>query len=275
MGIREEPFFPKIDSALATIASLADKKPPALLGYVQTKARPNAKVGMASESGDPLIAWWQYGRGRAAVFTSDLRGAWTRPWQNWGGLNALWTALAGQTVRPAHIDGYRLTCNRQDETTLVTLDAVPYPGRFENDAEVVLDIVSSDRSKQRILMPRVAPGQYAVHVATPDADTYDFQAICTVAERAVFTGRCSACPTYPAELAPCQADEPLLRELAAATGGCFNPAAGELFSANEVPSFETHGLWHYLLMAALLLLLAELSLRRLAGSKTNAPGSPR
>ncbi len=264
MGIREEPFFPKVDATLATIASLADDKPPALLGYVQTKARPKAQVGMASESSDPLVAWWQYGRGRTAVFTSDLRGAWTRPWQNWAGLNALWTALARQTVRPAQIDGYRLTCNRQGETTLVTLDAVPYPGRFENDAEVVLDIVSPDRSKQRILMPRIAPGQYAVHVAAPDAGTYDFQAICKVAERTVFAGRCSACPRYPDEWTPRETNEPLLRELAAATGGRFNPASGELFSDDQTPSVETHGLWHYLLLAAVLLLLAELSLRRLA-----------
>ena len=270
MGIREEPFFPKADTPLTSIISLPEEKLPTLLGYVQTKARPGAHVGMVSESGDPLVAWGQFGRGRSAVFTSELRGAWTRPWQNWAGLETLWTALVKQTVRPAKLDGYRLRCKREDSRTLVTLDAVPYPGRFENDADVVLEIESPGGSKQRAVMPSVAPGQYAVHVATPKTGIYDFQATCTVARRTVFSSRCSACPTYPSEWVPRETNQSLLRELAAATGGQFHPPAGDLFSADEPPSGETHAVWHYLLLVGLMLLLTELALRRLV-----APGRDR
>lgn len=263
MGIREEPFFPKADAALSSIASLPDAKPPTLLGYVQTKAKPKAEVGMVSETGDPLVAWWQLGRGQAAVFTSELRGPWTRPWQTWPGREALWTALVKQTVRPPNVDGYRLTCQREDMTTHVTLDAVPYPGRFENEAEVVLDVTSPSGSKQRTVMPRVAPGQYAIHVATPEPEIFDFAATCTIAGQTVFTGRCSACPAYPREWIPHAVNESLLRELAEATGGRINPSASEVLSSNAPPSLETRGLWHYLLFAAIVLLLVELAIRRL------------
>ncbi len=263
MGIREEPFFPRADAALTSIASLPDEKPPTLLGYIQTKAKPEAQVGMVSETGDPLIAWWQFGRGRTAVFTSELRGPWTRPWQTWPERETLWTALIQQTVRPANLDGYRLTCQRQDKATLVMLDAVPYPGRFENEAEVVLDITSPNGSKQRTVMPRVAPGQYAVQVATPEPEIYDFEATCTVANQVVFTGRCSACPAYSGEWIPREINEALLRELAEVTDGRFNLRAGELFESDDAPSLETRGLWHYLLFAAIVLQLAELAIRRL------------
>lgn len=264
MGIREEPFFPQVKSALATAASLPDEKPPALLGYVQTKARPEAVVGMLSDSGDPLVAWWQLGRGQVAVFTSDLRGPWTRPWQDWTGLEPLWTTLARQTVRPANLDGYDFRCRRQDERTLVRFDAVTYPGRFENDVEVVVDIMSPKGTKQHAVMPLVAPGRYAVEVATPEAGLYDFLATCTTDGHTVFEGRCSASPHYPIEWIPRETNETLLQEIARSTGGQFSPPAGDLLaSPNALPSFTTHGLSHYLLLAAILLLLAELALRRL------------
>jgi hypothetical protein len=263
MGICDEPSRPQVAPALADLAKLPEEKPPTLLGYVQTKARPGAEVGMTSESGDPLVAWWQHGRGRSAAFTSDLHGDWTRPWQTWSGLNTLWTALARQTVRPAGIGGYRLTCRREADTTLVILDAVPYPGRFENAAHVVLEISSPGGPKQQTTMPLVAPGQYAVQLSTPEPDTYDFQATCTVAGRPVFTGRCSACPSYSAELPPRTTNQTLLRHLAQATGGRYNPSPTELFPADEPPSLETRGLWPYPLLAALILFLAELALRHL------------
>jgi Mg-chelatase subunit ChlD len=262
MGIREDPVIVEVAPAFVAIASRADERPPTLLGYVQTKARPDAQVGMALESGDPLVAWWQFGRGRSAVFTSDLRGAWTRPWQNWPGLETVWTALARQTVRPAYSHGYRLTCKRADAATLVTLDAVPYPDRFENDAEVVLDVTAPSGAKRRTVMPRVAPGQYSVHVATPEADTYDFQAMCTVTGRSVFSGRCSACPAYPGEWMPRATNESLLQEVATATGGQFNPAAGEVVAREGVGAVETYGVGYLWVVVAVVVMVGELALRR-------------
>ena len=265
MGIREEPFFPQTKSALTSVATLPGEKTPALLGYVQTKAKPGAEVGIVSDSGDPLLAWWQLGRGHVAAFTSDLRGPWTRPWQDWAGLEPLWTALAKQTVRPANLDGYQLRCRRQGDRTRVALDAIPYPGHFDNDAQVAIDILAPSGTKHHTEMPLVAPGQYAVDVATPESGVYDFLATCTLAEGATFEQRCSASPTYPAEWTPLATNQTRLQDVVESTGGQFDPPARDLLAApEELRSCETWWLSHYLLLAAIVLLLAELALRRLA-----------
>jgi hypothetical protein len=166
-------------------------------------------------------------------------------------------------VRPANFDGYRLSAERQGDTTLVTLDALPYPGRFENSVRVLLDILPPGGTKKRVVMPLIAPGQYAVRVPTPSDAPYDFLATCEVDRRTVFTGRATACPGYPAEFVPREPNEVLLRELATATGGRFNPTPAELFPPDQAPSLQTHALWHYLLFAAVLVYLAELAVRRL------------
>ena len=263
MGIREEPFFPKVDSALASIGALPNEKPPALLGYVQTKARSEAQIGMVSESGDPLVAWWSFGRGRTAVFTTELRGPWTRPWQTWPGLEPLWDTLVRQTIRPANLDGYRLNCRREGGRTRITLDALPYPGRFENEAEVIAEATSPGGVKERMVVPRVGPGQYEVEAGTLESGIYDFEVTCRVASETVFHGRCSSCPTYPTEWIPRETNEPLLRELPQETSGEFKPSPGNALGVEDVVSIETQGVWHYLLFAVVLMLIGELAIRRL------------
>ena len=264
MGIREEPFFPQTKSALTSAAALPDEKPPALLGYVQTKAKPGAEVGIISDSGDPLVAWWQLGRGNVAVFTSDLRGPWTRPWQDWAGMEPLWTTLAAQTVRPTNHEGYQFHCRRQDDRTLVTLDAVPYPDRFDNEAQVVIDIQSPSGAKHHANVPLVAPGQYAVDVATPEAGVYDFQATCTLTEGDTIQRHASSCPTYPAEWTPLATNQALLQQVAESTGGQFDPPPRDLLETpEELQSYEARWLNPYLLLAAIVLLIAELAVRRI------------
>lgn len=266
MGIREEPLPVQVTPVLASIASLPEEKPPTLLGYVQTKARPGVQVGMTLQGGDPLIAWWQYGHGRTAVFTSDLQGAWTRPWQTWPGLEAVWIALARQTIRPAGSHGYRLTAKRDGNVPRVTFDALPCTGKFENDAQVALHVSGPGAGEEQTTMQRVAPGQYTAKVVTPEAGIYDFQATCTLRGQTVFSGRCSACPACPAESIPRPANEPLLREVAAATGGRFHPSAEDVVASLGPPPTETYPLSHLLVLAALVALLAELSIRRLLGN---------
>ncbi len=182
MGIRDEPFLPKITPLLASIVAVPKQVPPTLLGYVQTRAKPEAKVGMTAENGDPLLAWWQVGRGRAAVFTSELQGPWTRPWKTWDGERTLWTGLVRETLRPA-------------------------PSEAEQ----------------------------------PTA------------------------PTYSAEWIPREINETLLRQVAEATGGQFNPSAGKGPGEDLPPSLETQPLGGHLIVAALILLLLELAVRRRGG----------
>ena len=47
--------------------------PPPLRAYVRSQARPTADTILDAEPKDPLLVHWQYGLGRAAVFTSDAK----------------------------------------------------------------------------------------------------------------------------------------------------------------------------------------------------------
>ena len=64
---------------------------PALKGYVRFEAKPAADTILRIDHRDPLLARWQYGLGRAAVFTSDAKTRWAADWVTWKGFDKFWT----------------------------------------------------------------------------------------------------------------------------------------------------------------------------------------
>jgi uncharacterized membrane protein len=66
---------------------------PALLGYNQVKAKPEADV-LVTVGDDPLLVVGSFGEGRAAAFTSDCGPHWAPPpFCDWSGYGTLWNGI--------------------------------------------------------------------------------------------------------------------------------------------------------------------------------------
>lgn len=64
---------------------------PALLGYQETMLKPGASLIAETENGDPLIAAWDYEKGRAMVWTTDVGPHWCpTAFARWEGYGRLW-----------------------------------------------------------------------------------------------------------------------------------------------------------------------------------------
>ena len=57
------------------------------------KRRPTADEILAVDGTDPLLVRWQYGLGRAAIFSSDAKSRWAASWLTWPGFDRLWTNI--------------------------------------------------------------------------------------------------------------------------------------------------------------------------------------
>ncbi|MED5279068.1 MAG: VWA domain-containing protein, partial [Verrucomicrobiota bacterium] len=75
-AIYEEPFAPQQRSSSELLAGFGAGSYPQLLGYVATSEKPRAETPLLTTQGDPLLAHWQYGLGRAVAFTSDAKAKW-------------------------------------------------------------------------------------------------------------------------------------------------------------------------------------------------------
>jgi uncharacterized membrane protein len=66
------------------------EKMPFILGYNRTVAKPGASV-LVANGGDPVIAAWEYGRGRSLAYCTDCAPHWAPPeMTEWEHYPALW-----------------------------------------------------------------------------------------------------------------------------------------------------------------------------------------
>lgn len=102
-----EPFVPRLkDSRDGIEESLRHyrKTFPVWSGYVRTSPKKMASVLLESDQGDPLMAAWDYGIGRAAVFTADGSGNEASEWLRWPPFQGVVGNVARWAMRPQKMD---------------------------------------------------------------------------------------------------------------------------------------------------------------------------
>ena len=160
-GITEEPFFPQVVHPAQVLRGLDLSQAPTLLGYVETQARPESQVVLASKTGEPILAFWRYGGGAVAAFTSGIQSRWAAPWLNWSRFGKFWVQLVRQTMRHGVPQPLRIETDAADGRLFFTLDAADLDGRFINGAEASVTVSGSDGKSSDVPLMQIAPGRYA------------------------------------------------------------------------------------------------------------------
>ncbi len=252
----ERSFRPQALRKAEVLEGVGIETAPPLLGYVRFAAKPTSEVLLDIDRQDPLFIRWQCGLGRAAVFTSDAKSRWARAWVGWPGFDRFWQNVfrdllphAGPGEARADYDAatdvmqvdYRL--GREADEPLRPPDLFAFgPGGFERP--VPLEKVAEGAWRGRVRLDhrqglfRVRPLEESR--TFPEVGLYRSQA----------------------ELADFGSNPELLKQVAAFTGGRFNPPPGDVFDSGgrRVPAVLR--LWPALLALALLLSLLELVLRK-------------
>jgi Ca-activated chloride channel family protein len=232
---------------------------PTLAGYVRFDLKPTADEVLEVDEKDPLLVRWQYGLGRAAVFASDAKSRWAASWVGWSGFDRLWTNIfrdllphGNESEAVARYEAadeelvveYRLS-NQAAEPAVVPDLYVIGPGSFRKPLEVTRVSPGTYRGRVRI---GVLEGLFRVRPllesrAFPEVGLY----------------------RQEAELADYGSNETLLKSIAQATGGRYNPSVRQLYDSGGHYTDSALRLWPGLLALAVLLNLTELGLRKWRG----------
>lgn len=259
----EKTIQPKVAHQAEILEGLPMDKTPTLKGYVRFTAKPTAETilsvtsSVSGEKDDPLLIRWQYGLGRAAVFTSDAKSRWAAAWVSWPGYDKFWanvlrdllphsqpaqSTLTNDSANGYLVAEYRLAPSVPVPEKLPELFAIG-PDGFQ--APVILERLGADHFRGKVAVGtrrglfRVRPlvetrafPEVGLYLPEPEVTTYGNNPL-------------------------------LLRQLAEYTGGRFNPAAKQIFQAPGPGLPASLRLWPGLLAAAILFNLAELAWRRL------------
>lgn len=262
-AIDEQPFTPQVILATRALADIDLESAPYLLGYVRTRPKPTSEVILATEKGDPLLAWWRYGLGMTAAFTSDAKSRWAADWITWPGYGKFWTQVVRQTMRKGDARGIQTTVERIGSLAHVAIDAVSDTGQFLNNADVELTMINPQLGHQKLPMRQTAPGRYETDAATPQSGSYHLEIAVKQNGQVVYRQSRGLMVGYSDELRIQPTNETLLREVASVSGGQFHPTADKLFDRPNAWATRPTPLWPWLLTAAALLFVVDVALRRI------------
>jgi len=255
----EKSIQPKVLKQAEILDGVGIETAPALHGYVRYTANPTSDTILAADHDDPLLVRWQYGLGRAAVFTSDAKNRWAANWISWPGYDKLWANIfrdllphAPQSETTADFDrasgelvvDYRLSRSIDDPAAIPDIFVLG-PDGFQ--APLKIGKIAAGHYRGKVIIGQ-AQGLFRVR---PVADSRAFPEVGFYRQED--------------EMREYGSNEELLKQIAAATGGRFNPAPQQVFDASGHSIRTSMQLWPGLLALALLLNLVELVLRKWKG----------
>ena len=172
----DEPVRLKINKPASFLRGIDIENAPYLLGYVPTKAKPQADLILTSDLyGDPILARWNVGAGKAIAFTSDIKARWARPWiESWGqGYQKFWAALIRDSMRIQRTEEYTMKAEALDRSVHVTVDAVGENSGWRNMLEGELEVQPfGGRTVLRPVLRQTAPGRYEARFQLPGHGSY-------------------------------------------------------------------------------------------------------
>jgi uncharacterized membrane protein len=278
----EEPFLARQMTPHPALEGVDWEASPFLFGYCVTLPKTTAQVPMLTERGDPLFAAWQYGLGKAAAFTSDAKSRWAADWLDWPGYSTFWTQLVRYVQRTSQSRGTETAILLEGESGRIVVDNVDEEGNFLNDLTATAHLIRPDLSLTPVEFAQTAPGRYEAEFELKETGSYLFKVRQTAIdpetgeEELVADFTRGASLSYLPEYRRLGTNEDYLRALAAATGGTFEPTLDELLTVEAEEAVKVRSrIWPWLLLAALLLFVADVALRRLDLAGYGFAGTPR
>jgi uncharacterized membrane protein len=140
---------------------------PPLHGYVATRPKIAATNIIFSPQGDPILATWQYGLGKAAAFTADATNRWGKEWITWAGFSGFWSQVVGFVSLETTRSNLNTTIENQGEQAIILVEGYNNEGELLNNYQIIAHIVYPDQQTVALSLTQVAPGLYE-GTFTPD-----------------------------------------------------------------------------------------------------------
>ena len=252
--IVQEPFQPVIATTTESIVA-GIGMPPQLYGYVATTEKESAQVFIHSHKGEPILAGWNFGLGKAIAWTSDVKRAWAKAWIPWHNFGKFWGQVINWALPVADAGSdFDLRVAMHQGVAEVNIDT-----RTSSEASYNVHVVGPDRTSGIVEIQQVTPTRYSGTFQMQDSGSY-----IVTAKREGDTHRSveTLSLPYPAEYAEFSVNTILLKMLTTATAGIHEPTPTQIAAPAGMPIERQASLAQALLVIAAILFVLEMVLRR-------------
>lgn len=279
-ALNEVPFVPRAASASQVLRGVELASAPPLTGYVVTVPKARSQVLLLGPEGDPILATWSAGVGRAGAFTSDYKDRWGRAWTSWDGAARLFGQLARDLSR--RLDDPRVRLEAEATGGELSLRATVFDDRGRHDAlrRLRAKIAGPDGFSREVTLEAVGAGSYAAKAPLSRPGAY--LAILVDDEREQALATTGAALSAGEELRPTGTDRGELKRIAALSGGRLRETLAGIFN-DRARRFAYRTVNEWLAGLAAVFLLCSVASRRLilpsfarprAAASKRAPAPP-
>lgn len=257
----EKPLVPIVNKPAEILEGVGMDAAPPLKGYARftTKSTAETLLSLDPVKKDPLFVRWQYGLGRAAVFSSDAKSRWAEDWMRWPGYEKFWVNVARDLL--PHSDSSEATAQFDTANGDLVVNYRLGHGIEEPATVPQIFVLGRDSFEKPIEVKKVAPGIYhgRLHLGQrrglfrirPLEDSKIFPEVGLYRQQEELTNYGS--------------NSSLLSQVASFTGGRFDPSPASVFQNDGRSLWTTWNLWPGFLGLAIALTIAELVMRKWRG----------
>jgi Ca-activated chloride channel family protein len=240
---------------------------PPLDGYDFTEAKASAQVVLVSHRNDPVLTKWQYGLGRVVAWTADDGADLASQWGAWEKFDQFWAAVLRWSLPDPENRSVQTEVSRDGPDVVLSLNT---SGDSSRSDYVDLSMLSARITgpgaavTDDIALTESGSGQFQIRIRDAQSGAYKLEFVDGDgnAQRHQYGFTLPGSP----ELLPDPNSDQLLASIAASTGGrtLSMDQAGGLFNAADSAgtALRTYRpIWSWAVIAALLLFLAELTIR--------------
>lgn len=264
-AIYEEPFRPQLRSSSEVVRGIDPATYPTLFGYVATSLKPRAETPLMTHKGDPLLAHWQYGLGRAVAFTSDARAKWARSWLGWDTYKQFWSQIAQWSLRRIENADFTSEVNVENGQGVINVEALDEKGNYRNFLDLQTTVVSPKGERMNVRLEQTGPGHYEAKFPTKEVGAYLLNLMQMENGQAVAGQVVGASVNYSPEFAAGEPNVNLLKRVADSANGVVldpNDLKASPFTHNRVKTHQPLDLWEALLKWAVILFVLDVGVRR-------------
>jgi uncharacterized membrane protein len=265
-AIYEDPFTPQLRAASEVVRGIGASEYPKLLGYVATSPKPRAETPLWTDKGDPLLAHWQYGLGRAVAFTSDAKPRWGKLWMNWDKYRQFWSQIGQWSLRRLENADFTTDVSVDRGEGVINVEALDEQGNFRNFLNLQAIVANPKGERQTVRLEQTGPGHYEARFPTKDVGLYMMNLTDIKDGQVRGSQIIGASVNYSPEFNTSEPNLNLLRRLAESGGGkMLDPAMPTVnpFLHDRLSTFQPRDLWESLLKFAIILFTVDVGVRRI------------
>lgn len=255
----EKPAGPTVVKHTEILDGVDIAAAPPLKGYVKFISKPSADTILSIDRRDPLLARWQFGLGRSAVFASDAKARWASEWVVWKSYDRFWANVLRDLLPHTQHGEARLDYDSASGDLVAEYrlaahipEPSPLPGLFA---------FGPDNFQKPVEIRKISPGVFRGRVAI--GNRRGLFRVRPVSESMAFPEIGHYRPED--ELSEFGSDELLLKQVSNFTGGRFQPPPESIFNSGGKSVPASVRLWPGLLGLAIAANVLELLLRKWKG----------